>query len=458
MRAPLTIIGTCLLLCFSALLATAAEEPQAAISPLDNAPQHLSGVGPSLATGSDPDYRNVVAGGVSGGASYDTKGYATGTSGGTTLTTTSDIRYFLQPSVAVRQTLQTAIYTISYTPGISGSQHGSDNTEFTQNAAGDILWAPTQRWTLHARQDYSVTTNPFETVGRVALLPELGGLFGPIYNGVFPTVKRTTLVSNGDVSYKLSARSAIGVTAGYQTYDFGQAYVIIGPTPVLYNAQQFNGSVFFSEQITRHQAIGVQATYSDQYVHAIESRTQVPSVLVFDEIVLRPKSVLTVFGGPSYPRSSGLFPIGTTPLGPLMVSLKKEGWEPLVGAVYSWNGHRNAVNAQYLRQVTNPGGLLSTVLSNYGTASFRSHLVRRWTGSVRIDIDDEQLWTAGPTNYSFRTIAMGGGLTYDITRHFWARLDAAYVKQVTHNLYYAPGDHALVQLTIDYHFLKGIGR
>jgi hypothetical protein len=422
LRIRTPIIGACLLLCFSALLVGAVDEPQAALPPVESTPKNLTGLAPTLVTGSDPDYRNVIVGNVSAGFIFDSGGYYSSTVTGTT--SSADERYFVQPSIAIRQTRPTAIWTLSYTPGFSQSFQTTDSGQYSQNAAGDLLWAPSHRWTLHVRQDYSVTTNPFETVGRVPLLPELGGPFAPTYNGILANSKRTALVSNADISYRLTPRLAVGVTGGYQNYDYGPAYTTVSGSTVLYSAEQFNGSVFVSDQITRRQVIGLQAMYSDQYSHGLTSRTQVPALLLFDNIEFGPHTLLTVWGGPSNPRGSGTFPVTPT----LILQLKSNEWQPMMGATFAWNGKRNAINVQYVHQIQNMGGLMTTVTSNFGSAGFRSRLTKRWTGYLRFDIDNQVLWAVTSSDITYRSSWAGGAVSYDFNRHGTLRVDAAWVK------------------------------
>jgi hypothetical protein len=45
-----------------------------------------------------------------------------------------------------------------------------------------------------------------------------------------------------------------------------------------------------------------------------------------------------------------------------------------------------------------------------------------------------------------------------VGRHFAVRLDYAYVHQTGQALAYLPGNQQLVQISLDYHFLKPVGR
>lgn len=445
-------VGACLLLFFAVLCAQAAEEPAIAVSttPETNAaPSHLTADAPSLVTQSDPDYRNVLVGGVSVGAAYDTTGYADANG------TTGDARFFAQPSIAFRQTYPTANWTLSYTPGVSVSQHAADSTQFTHNLAGDVFWKATPHWTLHARQDYSISTNPFESVGRVALLPDLGGYFGPNYDGVIPDSKRTTYISNADISYRLTAHAAVGLTGGYQRFEYGSIDTSQLPTANLVDSTVVNGSLYVSDQISKKQTLGVQFAYVDIYSSGTQqSRVQAPALLLFDTVRFTQHSILTVYAGPEYARSSAVVPI----IPPLYASVSQHDWHPSAGVTFAWAGTQNALTLEFSRRISSGGGLMNANIMTFGSAAFRSRITKRWMAEARLSVDNQDQLSLFNQDVHFRTTWAGGSLAREINRHCSVRLDGAYINQIGNGLGFVPGDHGLVQITFDVHFRKGLGR
>ncbi|MGA2960239.1 MAG: hypothetical protein ABSD96_01090 [Candidatus Korobacteraceae bacterium] len=447
--------GACLLV-FCAVLAAQAREPAVAtddVTPETADTAHLSGGGPSLVTRSDPDYRNVLFGSASFGASFDTEGF-TNPNG----STSSDFRFFAQPSVAFRQTRPTTNWTLSYTPGVSVGQHETDTTEFTHNLAADGVWKVTPRLTLHARQDYSISTNPFESVGRVALLPDLGGYFGPNYDGVLPSTKRTSYVTNADISYRMTPHTAIGITGGYQQFDYGSINAIQLSPASLIDSTVVNGSIFVSYQMSKRQTLGVQLAYTDIYSNStMESRVQAPAVLLFDTIKLTPHSTLSAFAGPQYARSSTVVP---TTIGgvPGEETFAQRDWHPSAGVTYIWTGTHDAVNLQFSRRISSGGGLMNANTMTFGSAAFRSRFTKRWTAEARLSVDNEDEIDLINQNVYFQTVWTGGSLAREVNRHCTIRMDGAYVRQTGAGLGFAPGNHGLIQLTVDVHFLKGLGQ
>jgi len=450
--------GACLLLFFAGLAAWA-EEPAVALqsTPEETTP-HLSADAPSLVTQSDPDYKNVLFGSAMFGASFDTAGYSDANGA-----TSSNIMYFVQPSIAFRQTVPTANWTLSYTPGVSISQHATDTTLFTHNLAGDGVWKATPRLTLHLRQDYSISTNPFETVGRVALLPDLGGYFGPNYDGVIPSSKRTAYVTNADISYRMTTHTSIGITGGYQQFDYASTSNSLSSS-ALVNSTVFNGSVFVSDQISKRQTIGVQLAYTDIYSYGSQqSRVQAPAAFLFDTVRLTQHSLLTAFAGPEYSRSSMVTPI--TVLDPITLAnvtvdlaISQRAWHPAAGVTYAWSGTQDAFTLDFSRRISPGGGLMSANVMTFGSAAFRTRLSKRWSTEERLSVDNQdEIALLGP-NASFRTLSAGGSLTREFNRNFSIRLDSAYISQTGNGLGFVPGNHGLVQITVDLHFLKGLGR
>ena len=366
--------------------------------------------------------------------------------------------FFAQPSIAFRQTVPTANWTLSYTPGVSISQHATDTTLFTQNLAGDGVWKATPRLTLHARQDYSISTNPFETVGRVALLPDLGGYFGPNYDGVHSLFQEDSLCNQR--RYQLSHDRpylyrdhrripAIRLLQHQQHSCCPQALI---------DSTVLNGSVFVSDKISTRQTLGVQLAYTDIYSYGSqESRVQAPAVLLFDTVRLTQHSLLTVFGGPEYSRGSSVNPITILNV-PGELSISQRAWHPSAGVTYAWSGTQDALTLQFSRRISPGGGLMNANIMTFGSAAFRTRLSKRWTTEERLSVDNQDELALFGSNVSFRTLWAGGSLTREFSRNFSIRLDSAYISQTGSGLGIVPGDHGLVQITVDIHFLKGLGR
>ncbi len=430
-------------------LATAAfaqeaeEAPTPSIQELSG-PAHLGGEAPALAIGTDIESRNILLAGFSLGAAYDNHGLYNSTTKGFS----GETRYFVQPSIAFQRTFNTGAWTLSYTPGISYSQDDRNNSQYTNNVAGDGVWRPNARWQIHVRQDYSLTDNPFESVGRVDLLPGLGGALGPNYNGVLPDTKRSSLVSNLDAAYRISEHTAIGVTGGFQKYTYDATTSSTVPFPYV-NSEVFSGSAFLSHQFSRTVSGGVQFAYTDIYsTGAAVARTQAPAPMLFAKLTPDVHTEITLFAGPEYARTREAL-VG----GPVY----ERNWYPTFGATFAWSGHRTAFDVQAQRRTANGGGVLEAVKSTSAGAAYRVRATRRVLAEVRTNWSDEKgIGVLSGGDY-FRSLWAGGGPVFELNHLFSLRADIAYVHQDQQGLGAVAGNHMLVQGSLEYRFHKGLG-
>jgi len=408
-------------------------------------PAHLGSEAPPLAIGTDIEAsRNILVGGFSLGAAYDNRGLYNSTTG----TFSGDTRYFIQPSIAFQRLYSKGIWTVSYTPGISYSSDDSNNSQYTNNLAGDINWHPNGRLLVHARQDFSLTDNPFETVGRVDLLPGLGGVLGPNYSGVLPDTKRTTLISNLDVSYKLAEHTAIGLTGGFQKYSYDATTSSTTTFPYV-NSEVVNGSAFLSHQFSPIFNAGVQLAYTDIYSTGAEvARTQAPAPMLFIKLNPDTHTEVTVFGGPEYARIREV--VSLSPV-------YQHHWYSTYGATLAWGGHRNAFDIQAQHHISNGGGVLESAQTTSAGAGYRVRVAPRLLTELRANWSDQKGIGVLGSGAKFESLWAGGGPVVELNRLFSLRADVAYVHQSQQNLSPVAGNHLLVQGSLEYRFHKNLG-
>jgi hypothetical protein len=125
---------------------------------------------------------------------------------------------------------------------------------------------------------------------------------------------------------------------------------------------------------------------------------------------------------------------------------------------YIWTGTHDAVNLQFSRRISSGGGLMNANTMTFGSAAFRSRFTKRWTAEARLSVDNEDEIDLINQNVYFQTVWTGGSLAREVNRHCTIRMDGAYVRQTGAGLGFAPGNHGLIQLTVDVHFLKGLGQ
>jgi len=345
---------------------------------------------------------------------------------------------------------------LSYTPGVSFDPNSDTNNQYTQNLAGDMTWKPSSRLQMHARQDFSLTDNPFETVGRVDLLPGLGGPLGPNYNGVLPDTKRTSLVSNFDLAYRVGEHSAIGFTGGFQKYNYDASASSTTVFPYV-NSEVISGSAFYSHQFSSILNAGVQFAYTDIYsTGAAVSRTQAPAPMLFVKLTPSSHTEVTLYAGPEYARTREVVPItvGVVTVGDVVY---EHHWYPTFGGTVSWSGQRNAFDVQGQRRIANGGGVLEAVQDTSAGAGYRVRLAPKVLAELRANWSDEKGIGLISNGSYFRSLWAGGGPVFELNRSFSLRGDLAYVHQSQQGIAAVAGNHMLVQGSLDYRFHKGLG-
>lgn len=421
-------------------------------------PQHIGAEAPPLTMEADPEYKNVILGGVFLGANWDSHGLARYGSNNS-VSYSSDTRFLIQPSIAFQSTRRAVSWTLAYTPGVSISQHRDHNDQYTNNVAGDLVWTPSARLSVHLRQDYSISDNPFERVGRVPILSELNGYFGPNDGVVLSDQKRTTLVSNADVSYRLTRHTAIGVTGGYQKYDYDNLHnyrTNYGGS--LLASHSYMSSVYYSWQVSKTQTLGIQYALNDIYSQP-SARVQTHAALVFDTWRITPHTTLTLYGGPEFSRNHSyqVFQFGPLKIG---LPLSDDAVNAAGGVTLNWIGQRNGIQLSGVRRASDGGGLMSAVTSTRGEVGLRRRFSERLSGDMRFSVADQRALDLFKSQGSFRTWWAGVGLVEQIRKNLSLRLEYARVRQTgtPGTSITRLGNQNLVQIALNWQFLKAIGR
>jgi hypothetical protein len=449
---PIFVVAVSLCLGALAYAQDAQEGPTPAYQN-DAGPAHLGDEAPSLATDNDAETRNVVVAGFSVGAVYDNNGLYHSTAAPYY---TSDTRYFIEPNIGFRRTFSEGDWTLSYSPGVSISQHDTSENQYSNNFAGELNWKPSSLFQFHARQDYSLTDNPFESVGNVQLLPSLGGLYGPNYDGVLPQTRRTSLVSTVDMTYRVADHSAVGLTGGYQRYDYDALNLGGGVLAFPFvDSDVYNGSAFYSQQLSSVVNAGVQLSYVDIYSRgAMVSRTQAPAPMVFIKATPSARLSFTLYAGPQYARTRDVLTIG----GLFSTAVYSHSWYPTYGGSLTWSGHRNAFDVQAMRRISNGSGVLDAVQNSNAGIGYRLRMLQHLTGELRANwADNKGIGVLSSGGDTFSSTWLGGGPIFELKRSLALRVEAAYVHQSDMYLSGAAGNHCLVQASLDYHFRKNLG-
>lgn len=416
-------------------------------------PPHVGSETYGLAVQSDAEFKNLLLLGITGGVSYDTAGYAITNTAGTT-TATGDTRVFVEPTIAVQDTLQSMSFYANYSPGVSWDVQHSSNTLSTQDLSGEWVWIPTQKWQIRVRQDYDVTDNPFEQVGTGGILPSAGGYGGPVGGAILPSTKRTMVLTNASISRKLSAHDYVGLSGSFQLFDYGTIPGFVSPVSELLNSHTFSGAAYFSHEFSAQWAAGVQGSVFNIYTEGAipQGRTNSYNLLLFAQWKATAHSVLTLFAGPNYVQDSTyVLYTGVVPANPLYANF----WKPTGGMTYGWTGERNAVEAQYIQRITDGGGVLSATSAYAGQLSLRRRFTQRFSVDTRASFSEQKSLAIGDPQY-FSSTWIGAGATYEFLRNFSGRFDYGFIRQTGTVLNTAIGDQNVFQISLNYHYSRNL--
>ncbi|HEX8926278.1 MAG TPA: hypothetical protein VF786_10825, partial [Terriglobales bacterium] len=135
----------------------------------------------------------------------------------------------------------------------------------------------------------------------------------------------------------------------------------------------------------------------------------------------------------------------------------ERAWYPNVGGTMAWSSGRNAVELQALHRIANGAGLMDAVQATFAAAGYRARLNERLLVSTSVNFSDQKGLGALSDRQSFRSVWLGGGPTVELSRAFALRAEVAYVHQSAANLPSGPGNHFLLQGSIEYRFRKHLG-
>jgi hypothetical protein len=366
----------------------------------------------------------------------------------------SDVGFYFNPVLGFQQSRKHVQFNLTYAPSVGISQRLSD--QYTQMGGAEVLYTPTARLSFHARQDYAVTTNPFQDVLHNGFLPTRGPTNRPNNPALLPHLRQRTMMSNAGMGYRLTRHTSLGLRGYF--YDFKSNNGSDSQGSTLISTRTTSGSFYLSHQLSARQTIGFQATLLDLFFEQTNSRTRAYNFNFFDDIVLTRRSTLSFYVGPEYSRTHDqvfvnvLFFI-------VRIPIFKTSWSPAGGAVYNWTGVRHAIQAGYTHGVSDGGGLLGAVRTDSGFLEIRrklgAHLEADLGGHVE---DSHALGLGSSTKFYYRQVSGTFGLSRQINDRASLRLSYSRLSQTGTSLYQQLGSHDRVQLSFSYQFVKPLGR
>jgi hypothetical protein len=361
----------------------------------------------------------------------------------------SGAQQHLTATFGVQQSRRRLQWNLSYQPGVVVGAHSLLGNQFNQVFGATLEAQPAARWSLKLRQDYALTTDPFDRLGEAPLQPELSPLERPNQMAILPQLKRSSSFSGAGLSYRLSRHTTVGLNGSYALQRYGD-YADLWAGPLI-NSYVASGGTYVSRQISRRYNAGMEYRLRSLTFSAHDMRTLTHAILSFHEFAVTANSSLVVYFGPEYARTRGqIFLARNTPA-------ISASWSPAAGAIYSWSGMRNRVQLGYSRQISDGGGIQGAVRLNAGWVRLGRQLGRHWAADLGTELA-EQTALPGTMGGQLRILRAGAGFRRELGRNVFARLsyDRLYPSGAT--LGYRPGNHNRVMLSIEHSFMRPLGR
>jgi len=351
---------------------------------------------------------------------------------------------YLSATFGFQQTRRRLKWNLSYRPGVIVGAHSLLSNQFNQIFGTTLELQPTMRWSFKLRQDYSLTTDPFDRLG-APLQPALTPLDRPNQVTVLPSLRRTASFSAAGVSYRLSRHTSLGLTGSYalQNYsDYGNVWA--GP---LINNRVVTGNTYLSRQVSRRYVLGVGYRVRRLTFSGYDMPTLTHSLLSFHQFDITANTSFVLYAGPEYARTrSQTFAVRNA----------SASWYPAAGAIYSWSGMHNNLQAGVSRNVNDGGGLQGPVWLNAGWLRVGRQLTRRWAADLGAELAQQTALAAAPGH--LRMLRGGAGFRRELGRNASLRFSYERLYQTGGSPLYRPGNHNRVALSIEHSFMRPLGR
>ena len=431
------------------------HEPAPAVDEHAPVPPPASIAGPSLAFSSDMERANYLRGWISLGTTYDDNVLNTATNpvGGFT--------FSALPHLALDISTNRLRWTSLYSAGLTVNQRFSSRNQASHRFDMDFEYRLSPHVSLAVTDRFSLTTGFFD---QLQTSPELSGggiLQQPNQTVVTPLAKTIGNNLAGQVSWQFGAGSIVGITGGY--YNSSYSDVPPGATSLLDTTRE-SASGFYSHRISARNWIGVRYGFQHLSIQPGGEQGTTHSLTYFHTIYLKPTMQLSFFAGPEYSEvdSQIVLPDVQPPLGLVVsVPISNRTWSGAGGASYSWQGPHTSITAQFVRRVSDGGGVQGVVFANSVSGGLRWQITRSTTMSLAGGYAASDALIAATSGIDSLKTATGGiGISRRLGAHFgldlgYSRIHQASAAGATVSL---PAKHNRGWVSLSYDFSRPLGR
>jgi len=352
-------------------------------------PGPVSGVTPPLTLAGETPQTNVLVGSIRVSSFYDDNALNRNAN------KLDDFQYAISPSIAFQQVRRRLSWNVNYDGGVSVNQRLKGRDLVNHNAGAGFQYRLTRRATLQLRENYSVTSDPFDRIGQSRFLAGLGGIgqLNPFV--VTPTATRISSVSKTDFTYQTGRHSLLGMSGSFSSLRQKDVPGAASLANRLLDTRSLNGRAYYAHQVSRRHNMGVEYDVQDLRFNGSSGRTVSTGVFYFDDIILTPRMQFSFFAGPQRSHTHDNVLLNFFGL-PLVAAVLRDQWSFAGGGNFTWQGRRTALRLGAQRIVSDGGGLIGAVRLQSLTAEIRKNLSRRWSVYLEGSFFDGRSLLSGP--------------------------------------------------------------
>ena len=370
------------------LVARAQEASQESQAPTQQSnsrpvlPDPLGGFSPTLTLGETPTQTaKVLDGSIGINGLYSDNAFTANP------LALGDHRYSILPALGFRSVGPQTQWILNYAGGVTVDPQLPNSTQQTHRVKADLKQEFTRRLAAEIRQDYTLTNYPFTQIGAGQALPTVAGP-GELSPFVVPSpVTQIASITNANLTYMLSQRSAAGVSGGFLLRHFRDAQSASPSVASLIDTTNTAGRAFYFRQVSPHQTVGAEYQLQDLRFEGGRARTVDQVLFLFDGISFTPNMTLSLYAGPEHTGNNNIAVLEPGLSMPILPSLQRQ-WSAGGGVAYAWRGKTNGLRLSAERGVSDGGAWLGAVRLNTASLAVQKSLNARWSANLDLTYSD----------------------------------------------------------------------
>lgn len=413
-------------------------------------PRPLSAAGPTLAFESELERSNFLNGGIAIGSSFDDNVLNSSSN------RASNFAYSVSPYIGIRQSRSRLNWTLNYMTGFTMNQRYSALNQGSHDLQVEGLYRLAPHANLRIFDSFLIRTGFFDQANQPADVSAPGILDRPNQSVVTPLSRQTANTSTAELDYQFSASSMVGASGNFYLSHFQD-------TPSGYSlvdTESAGGQAFYNYRLSARHMIGVTYRVHRFSFSPIPDGALVQSVLLVYTLRLKPTLELSLFAGPEHANTHAMSSgVNATPTA-VSEMVRQRNWSGSGGATFNWTGRRDSVTAEFIREVTDGGGLLGVVRANIADGGVRRQLTHSWGASlgmgyatndsvIQFSTRQSRLKTASVSTSLDRTLGSHMSLRLGYTRNYQQRFSVPTVANINHNRAW---------VSLQYNFSRPLGR